>query len=191
MDALICKGLCKSFGEKQVLNDFSYTFAPGKVTAVTGPSGCGKTTLANIILGVVKPDSGAVENVPERVSAVFQEDRLIENHSIRANIRFACGNVPGERMEQTLAALGLEEGPEADVSRLSGGMRRRVAIARALILPFDLLVLDEPFKGLDGALKARVMAYTAKCAAGKTVILITHDLSERDAFENCETLEMK
>ena len=191
MDTLICKGLCKAFGEKQVLDDFSYSFAPGKVTAVAGPSGCGKTTLANIILGVVRPDSGSVENVPEHVSAVFQEDRLIENHSIRANIRFACGNVPKERMEQTLAALGLEESPGSDVSRLSGGMRRRVAIARALLAPFDLLVLDEPFKGLDGALKARVMAYVAKCAAGKTVILITHDLSERDAFENCETLEMK
>ncbi len=191
MNPVVCTDLYKKYGEKKVLRGFSHVFKAGSVTAVTGPSGCGKTTLVSIIAGLVKPDSGKVENVPERVSAVFQEDRLIEGHDVRSNIRFACGAVDREREMQILSALELENEYRTDVSSLSGGMRRRVAIARALLAPYDLLLLDEPFKGLDETLKAKVVSAVAACAKGKTVIMITHDISECGCFENCDILEME
>ncbi|MBO4861109.1 MAG: ABC transporter ATP-binding protein [Clostridia bacterium] len=187
---MVCKDIYKSYGEKEVLRGFSHAFEPGSVTAVTGPSGCGKTTLVSIVAGLVIPDSGSVENAPQNISAVFQEDRLIDGHDVRANIRFACGNIAPERVAETLDALGLEDEYRTDVSSLSGGMRRRVAIARALLAPYDLLILDEPFKGLDETLKAKVASYVACCAKGKTVIFITHDISELDFFENCRNLEL-
>ena len=190
MNAIVCKDIYKSYGEKEVLRGFSHAFEPGSVTAVTGPSGCGKTTLVSIVAGLVIPDSGSVENAPQNISAVFQEDRLIDGHDVRANIRFACGNIAPERVAETLDALGLEDEYRTDVSSLSGGMRRRVAIARALLAPYDLLILDEPFKGLDETLKAKVASYVAECAKGKTVIFITHDISELGFFENCRVLEL-
>lgn len=191
MNPIVCTDICKSYGEKTVLSGFSHTFAPGSVTAVLGPSGSGKTTLVSIIAGLVKPDSGFVENVPQDISFVFQEDRLIESYDVRSNIRFACGSVPKEEVEKTLDSLGLINEYRTDVSRLSGGMRRRVAIARALLAKYDLLLLDEPFKGLDGPLRARVASYVAERAKGKTVIFITHDVSECGFFENCEKTELE
>ena len=191
MKDIVCREIYKSYGEKEVLRGFSHTFAAGSVTAVVGPSGCGKTTLVSIIAGLVKPDSGAVENVPGSISAVFQEDRLIEGHDVRANIRYACGNIENERVMRALGALELEKEYRTDVSSLSGGMRRRVAIARALLAPYDLLILDEPFKGLDESLKAKTASYVAACSAGKTVIMITHDKSDCGFFKGCVTLELQ
>ena len=191
MKPILCVGIYKSFGEKEVLRGFSHAFAPGKVTVITGASGSGKTTLINIIAGLMTPDSGGVENVPQKIAAVFQEDRLIEGFDVRANIRFACGKLETDRVMRTLAALGLENEYRTDVSRLSGGMRRRVAIARALLSEYELLILDEPFKGLDGALKARVTEYVAQSSSGKTVIMITHDVSECEAFGDCEIIEIE
>jgi len=75
---IVIKSLTKSFGDKAVLSDFSAVIPGGKATCLMGPSGAGKTTLVNIILGLVKPDGGSISGVPEKISAVFQEDRLCE-----------------------------------------------------------------------------------------------------------------
>ena len=173
--------LSKSFGAKKVLDSFNAVIPEKKTTVFMGRSGGGKTTLMNIMLGLVKPDSGEIRNVPTKKAAVFQEDRLLEGFDVYANIRFVTG-VTEERAEECLEKLGIGSELKTKVSSLSGGMRRRAAIARALLSDYELLVLDEPFKGLDGETKERTMEFVKSSTVGKTMLLVTHDEDEAAFF---------
>lgn len=178
MEEILASGLCKRFEDKVVLRDFSARFPAGQTTCVMGRSGCGKTTLLNLLMGFLTPDSGQLEGVPSRLSAVFQEDRLLDGFSARANIVFVCPQRPVAEIDRHLAAVGLERDAGQPVRELSGGMRRRVAIVRAVLAEGDLLLLDEPFKGLDVATRAAVAGYLRTETAGRTVIMVTHDPDE-------------
>ncbi len=182
---IIAKDICKSFGEKQVLKGFTYTFKSGHTTAVMGPSGCGKSTLISILMGVLPFDSGELspKSGKFRRSAVFQENRLCENLTAAANIRLVTGKrLSNAEIARELAAVGLSGCENKPVRELSGGMKRRVALLRALLAEYDILFLDEPFKGLDSETKGMILDYTQKMTEGKTVILVTHDKSECDAL---------
>ncbi len=172
--------ICKKFGELTVLENFFHDFAEGKVTAVLGRSGCGKSTLLNILMGLMSPDSGEVIR-PEncRISAVFQENRLCENLTAGANIRLVTGKRLSPRdISEQFGAVGLDGCENKPARELSGGMKRRVALLRALLSEYDVLFLDEPFKGLDGDTKQTVMEFCKAGTAGKTVLLVTHDEQE-------------
>lgn len=172
--------LCKAFNGQQVLKDLSCLIKEGETTAVMGPSGCGKSTLANILLGLMTPDSGSIDGLNGRqLSAVFQEDRLCENLSALSNIRLVCPpNTPREIIEKALCEVDLGDALLKPAHDLSGGMRRRIAILRSLLAPADLLVMDEPFKGLDTATKETVLAWIKAHLDGRTLILITHEENE-------------
>ncbi len=175
--------LCKSYDEKQVLHNFNAILENGKTTALMGTSGSGKTTLANILLGFESADSGSVTGLPDRKSAVFQEDRLSENYSALTNVQAVCKNkADKEKAKNLLCRLGLEKDLKTQVRSLSGGMKRRVALARALCAEYDFLVLDEPFKGLDEQTKEATMQTVKEMTRGKTVLLITHDKDEAQFF---------
>ncbi len=187
---VIVSDLKKSYGNKVVLNGFSHKFPYGKVTAVTGQSGCGKSTLLSVIMGLLPPDSGTVQ-CPEPISAVFQEDRLCENLTASANIRLVTGKSYGLReIAEQLSRIGLDGCENKAVRELSGGMKRRVALLRALMADYEVLFLDEPFKGLDNETKKLVMEYSKEKIKGKTVIFVTHDAAERD-FLSHEVIEMR
>ena len=173
--------LCKRYGEKAVLKNFSAHFDRGEISALMGPSGCGKTTLFRILLGIEEKDAGEVRGGGKTV-AVFQEDRLSEPLSAIKNVCLGRRDATPDEAKALLSALGLAEDAEKPVKELSGGMRRRVAIARALIADADTVLLDEPFSALDETTKASVMEFTRKALAGKTVLLITHDSEEARAF---------
>ena len=173
--------LCKSYGEKAVLNNFSAHFNAGEISALMGPSGCGKTTLFRILLGIEKADAGEVRGLGRAV-AVFQEDRLSEPLSAIKNVCLGRRGATPDEAKALLSALGLAEDAEKPVKELSGGMRRRVSIARALIADADTVLLDEPFSALDEETKASVMRFTQEALEGKTVVLITHDIDEARAF---------
>ncbi|NLN55489.1 MAG: ATP-binding cassette domain-containing protein [Clostridiales bacterium] len=183
MKDIVINSVYKSFGGRTVLSGFSAVIKAGRFNTLMGKSGCGKTTLANIIMGLIPPDTGEVSNVPERISAVFQENRLSENFNAVSNIFLVTGRkFPKETIIRCLNNLGLEENLDKPVRDLSGGMRRRVAIARALLAEYELLILDEPFKELDANTKDKVMEYVKNSAAGKTVLLITHSREEAEFF---------
>ena len=168
----------KAFGETQVLRGLSERFAQGEAVCVMGRSGLGKTTLARIVMGLEKPDAGAVRGAKgKRFAAAFQEDRLVERLSAQGNLRFACGAALDEpRMAEAFAAVGLTpQDVEKPVGELSGGQRRRVALLRALLAPADVVVLDEPFKGLDEAARQAAAAYVRRMQAGRTLLCITHE----------------
>ncbi|MBP1756077.1 MAG: hypothetical protein H6Q59_2475 [Firmicutes bacterium] len=174
----------KYYGESAVFEDLNLTLLEGQFHGLMGASGSGKTTLANLLMGLVKPDHGEIKGIEgKRIAAVFQEDRLIEHWDAVKNIKLVCNKaVTVQMIEQELRQIGLEEYSGKPVREYSGGMRRRVAIVRALMAENDLLILDEPFKGLDEALKLQVMDYVKQKSIEKTVLLITHDLEEVNYF---------
>ena len=178
MEDIIVQGLCKSFDGAAALRNFSARFPAGRITCVMGRSGCGKTTLLNILMGFLSADAGTVAGVPARLAAVFQEDRLLEPFSAAYNLAFVRPKASPALIGEHLAAVGLAQAASQPVRELSGGMRRRVAIARAVLAGGELLILDEPFKGLDEATRRAVASYLRRYTARATVILVTHDEDE-------------
>ncbi len=177
---IVLKNLCKSYGGHTVLNHFSATIPCGKVTAIMAPSGRGKTTLLRILMGLEETDSGSVFGLSgKKISAVFQEDRLCKNLSPVSNIRLVAPSLKKSEIIASMEQVGLTGCSSQPVRELSGGMKRRVAILRALLADYDVLFLDEPFKGLDMETRQMVITYTRQKSTGKTVILITHE--EEDA----------
>ena len=178
------ENLCKSYGGSPVLKNVSFTAGPG-VTCIMAPSGSGKTTLLRILLGLERPDSGTV-GLPEkcRWSAVFQEDRLLEGLDAMGNLRFVLGSALDEAAALALLAeLGLEDAVGKPAREFSGGMKRRLALARALLAPFDVLALDEPFTGLDQDNRERAWQCVREHAAGKPVLLVSHELPPEGAYD--------
>jgi len=172
--------LTKRFGDKTVLDNVNISFAEGRISCLMGPSGRGKTTVANLLMGLIKPDSGTIEGCRGKtIAAVFQEDRLIEHWDAEKNIRLVCDkSVDSEQIREELQKVGINDYKSKAVVSFSGGMRRRVALVRALMARGDIIILDEPFKGLDDAVKMQVIEYLKTKTRGKTVIVITHDRTD-------------
>lgn len=177
---IVLRQVMKSYETQVVLDHISCEIEEGCVTALMGKSGRGKTTLLRLLLGLEQPDSGQMEGLAgKRFSAVFQEDRLLLGFIVRENLRcVCCTREQCDRIPYLLRRLGLEAWAGETVEALSGGMQRRVAIARALLAEFDILVLDEPFRGLDEATKQEVIALVLEEAAGRTILVATHDIKE-------------
>ena len=183
------ENLSKSFGEKKILTGFNAIFKEGETTAIMGKSGCGKTTLLRIIAGLESPDGGAVIKTGERVSVLFQEDRLCESLSAFDNLRLVS-NAQSEQIESILSEVGLGADIHTKVADFSGGMKRRVAIASALLFEAPLVLLDEPFRGLDELTKEKVASVMRARLAGKTVIVVTHDSEDADLLNAVEVIKM-
>ena len=191
MQNIVIRGLSKAFDGKQVLRDFSAVLPAGQVSGLMAPSGAGKTTLLRILMGLETPDRGTITGLQGlRLSAVFQEDRLCENLNPVSNLRLVTLTLSRAAAEEALTAVGLTDCLHQPVRELSGGMRRRVAILRALLAEYDLLFLDEPFKGLDRETKDVVMADTRRRCDGRTVLFVTHDPTELEAMGAVQRLEL-
>ena len=179
MQDIVVKCLCKTYGSQTVLKDMSLRFPYGKVTCIMAPSGYGKTTLLRILMGLETANSGTIAGLEGlTIGPVFQENRLCENLSAIANIMLVSPKLDKSSARSVLARVGLDRHAEQLVKTLSGGMRRRVALVRALASQRDVLLMDEPFKGLDLQTKQQVMAVALACCRGKTTIMSTHDLAE-------------
>lgn len=169
--------LSKCFGDLVVLDHVSMKLEGEQIYCLMAPSGKGKTTLFRILMGLETADSGRIVTIPEqiRIGAVFQEDRLCEEFSAVENVLMtASSSMTRESAEEELRKLLPEETLNRPVSTLSGGQKRRVAICRALCAPSELLILDEPFTGLDAGTKTDVIRYLKKKSTGKLTLLSTH-----------------
>ncbi len=179
MENICVEKVSKSFGGKKVFENLSLTISGGEMNCIMAPSGAGKTTLLRILMGLEEADSGEITGLEgKQFSAVFQEERLCEYMTAVDNIRLVTPGLDAGIVMQEMDRLGLGDCCAQPVSQLSGGMRRRVSILRALLAKYDILCLDEPFKGLDDARKEQVLAYVKQKAAGKTVLFVTHDEQE-------------
>lgn len=173
------KNICKSYGDNCILNNANFIFKENIGTCILGPSGIGKTTILRIIMNLEKIDSGEVLGVNNKIiSVVFQEDRLCENLSVLANLKLVNDNISNFEINQALEKVGLNNCINKKVSELSGGMKRRISIVRALIYKFDILLLDEPFKGLDEENKIKTINYINEKTKDKTVIMVSHNIDE-------------
>ena len=181
--------LCFSYGQTPVLRHVSFRIGRGERAVLLGRSGLGKTTLLHLLCGLLQPGQGAI-HVPARLGVVFQEDRLCENLNPVSNLRLVTPALSRTAAAEALAAVGLTDCQRQPARELSGGMRRRVAILRALLAEYDLLFLDEPFKGLDQETKEIVMADTRRRCAGRTVLFVTHDPAELEALGAVQRLEL-
>jgi ABC-type Fe3+/spermidine/putrescine transport system ATPase subunit len=190
----------KSYGGPPVLEGLSLGIAPDSLTAILGPSGCGKTTLLRIIAGLEDPDEGEVllgdhpvanpgPVVPpeERgVALVFQDLALWPHMTVRENIAFPLeARVPdaakrAKRVEEAAALVSIGHRLDARPGTLSGGERQRTALARALAGEPRLLLLDEPFGGLDATLRLQMIEAVAEARARLKIaaVLVTHDQAE-------------
>ncbi len=167
--------ISKAYGAKSVLRDLTLSFPRGSRCAVMGPSGRGKTTLLRILLSLEKPDGGTVSGVPRSTAAVFQEDRLCRNLTVRGNLRTVLGGRYREdEAASLLGRLGLENCLDLPAGQLSGGMARRAALARALLTKPELLILDEPFTGLDETARLRCAEAIRDLPENTTILLVTH-----------------
>ena len=177
--------LTLSYGRQQVLKDCSLQVEAGSRVALMGPSGCGKTSLINVIAGLLTPDSGKV-SVNGKVSYVFQEPALFPWLTAVDNINVVLSDGPETlpRAEQLLDAVGLSDCRDKYPHQLSGGQKQRIAICRALAYGGDILLLDEPLKGLDADTRDQVSALLLQEWTGKTLLLVTHDPSEAESLCN-------
>lgn len=191
-------GVTRRYGATTAVTDASLALFEGRIACLLGPSGCGKSTLLRMIAGLEPVDAGEIRIAGQMVSStgrvvapehrgvglVFQDNALFPHLDVRGNIGFGLSHLPsGQRMAQVDALL--EQFHIAHLARafphmLSGGEQQRVAIARALARKPALLLLDEPFSGLDGMLRESVRGALLDDlrAAGATVLIVTHDPDE-------------
>lgn len=187
---LMIKEITKSYGKHKVLENISFNINESERICIYGKSGIGKTTLLRIIAGLEKADSGKITFVG-KVSMVFQEDRLLENTDVYTNLYCVLGSrFDKAEVDMHLKEVGLEGAGNKIVSELSGGMKRRVAIVRCMMKSSEIILLDEPFKGLDTILKDNIIRYVVKYLNGRAVIMVTHDISEAEKIQ-AEIIEIK
>ena len=189
------------FGDRQVLDRASFSVPAGRVVGLLGPNGAGKTTLMRVMFGVVEPDSGSVrladreatDDDRSRWGYMPQERGLYLKMRVRDHLVYlgrlrGLGRAEaGRRVDELLERVGLAARAGDKVEQLSGGMQQRVQLAAAMVHRPDVLVLDEPFAGLDPvAVEQLSGAIDDQARAGRTVLFSSHQL---DLVEDlCETI---
>ena len=178
------RGVSLAYGGAPVLEDVTLSVPEGTGAALMGPSGCGKCTLLNLAAGLLVPTGGAVTVTAERIAYVFQEPRLLPSRTALENVNAVLGDKKATlpRAMEWLERVGLQEAADKYPAELSGGMAQRVNIARALAYGGDLLLLDEPFKGIDEERKEDLTHLLRKVGPEKTLLLATHDRAEAEAL---------
>lgn len=198
-ETLHIKNLTFSYGDKPIIVQLSMDLPLNGLTALSGPSGCGKTTLLRLLAGLEKSKEGSIRMGPsddafesadygrsesralnqKQVSILFQEDRLLPWRTVREHILDVCPCSSGQA-DEWLSFAELEEVKDAYPDELSGGQARRLALARCCALGGELLLLDEPFAGVDTARRLRILERLKKM--GTPMLLATH---EPDVVAEC------
>ncbi|MEY3342182.1 MAG: hypothetical protein RLZZ269_2093 [Actinomycetota bacterium] len=198
--SLTVRSLVVTLEGRRILDDVSLHVDTGRTLAVCGPSGSGKTTLLRAIAGLVPVESGSVEvdgidvtNTPTHrrsIGFVFQDNQLFPHMNVARNVAYGL-RVLGwdaprvrERVDELLERVQLGDRRDQDVATLSGGEAKRVALARALAPSPRVLLLDEPFTGLDRTLHEHLAATVDRVLreSGTTAILVSHDPADVEAI---------
>ena len=190
------KHLCKSYQEKMIYKDLNLSFEEKSITSLMAPSGYGKTTLLRILVGLEPYEKGTITGIQnQKIAYVFQEDRLLPWLSVRENIEYVLLSSmtkanDSKKVDDLLELLKLNKEQHQKVTTLSGGMRRRVALGRALAYEGDILVMDEPFRGIDKSLKEQIINGILHLHKQNpfTIICVTHDLEEAKALGRVKDL---
>lgn len=187
------KNICKSFGEHKIFENYSLTVDNGDFLIITGNSGCGKTTLMNIMSSLEPVDSGEIivdgiditkrknqlKFLRDYVGFLFQNYGLIDNKTVAENLKIIGPHSRSDiSMEDALKAVGLADKAKQYIYTLSGGEQQRVALARLMYKKCNIIFADEPTGSLDKGNAVQVMEILKSLNnKGKTVIMVTHDIS--------------
>ena len=192
------RNVSKSFGEdwerEIVVEKLNFDVKNNKLTAIVGPSGCGKSTVVNLLAGFEIPDTGQVLSAGEPVTGpskdrlvVFQENALMPWLTTYENVVFGPklrGDMPDDELqnaaEKIIETVGLKEFKEKFPLQLSGGMQRRAELARALINQPLVMIMDEPFRGLDAMTRQLMQEFYLRLCeeGGNTNVFVTSELEE-------------
>jgi ABC-type Mn2+/Zn2+ transport system ATPase subunit len=188
-------GLAAAYGPAPVLTGVSFTLRAGERMGVLGPNGGGKTTLFAVLLGELRPRAGGVDG-PARYGVVAQTERsrldfpvsALDVALMGAIARLQWWRRPGRAERRAaraaLDAVGLADAADATFGDLSGGQRQRVLVARALVQDAPVILLDEPFTGLDSASAERLEALIAQLASeGRGLMIATHDVEQARGWD--------
>ncbi len=175
---VLVKNLYKSYEGKNILHGTTKELEAGNIYCLMAPSGEGKTTLLKVLAGLESEDNKEAKNTFENCSFSFQEDRLLEEETPLRNLEVVCGSVNREALRQQLLCLLPKECLMQPCAELSGGMKRRVSIVRAMVANSSIVLLDEPFNGLDKENKEQAMRYLMKEQRGRLLVLATHEESD-------------
>jgi ABC-type Mn2+/Zn2+ transport system ATPase subunit len=189
-------GLAAAYGARTVLEGVTFSVRAGERVGVLGPNGGGKTTLFQVLIGELEPRAGTVRR-PARCGVVPQTERSRLDFPVSALDVAAMGAIsrlpwwrrPGRRERRraraALGAVGLADRADATFGDLSGGQRQRVLVARALVQDADVLLLDEPFTGLDTASAAQLEALMRNLAdEGRALLIATHDVEQAEGWDS-------
>ncbi|MCL1890433.1 MAG: ATP-binding cassette domain-containing protein [Coriobacteriia bacterium] len=186
---LLAHGVSKSFESKTVVDNFYFDFKPSSRTMIKSASGGGKTTLLLMLAKLLAPSSGQIENAG-KTTMVFQEARLFEQRSAVENVQLVAGLERSNKEIRTLLARLLPEASlDLPASQLSGGMRRRLELCRALAVSSDVVLLDEPFAGLDAKSCQQAYDFINQELGGRILIMASHDENDARAL-NTEIIKL-
>lgn len=190
MVQLTLEGISKSYGKKQALKDFSYTFTPG-ITALLSANGAGKSTLINIITTLIPASEGKVryngtdigelrERYLEKISPLFQSQPMIKGYTAEEYLSF-CGTLKGLSKERTekqgkelMEQFGILESRKKKIASFSGGMRQRLALCGTFLGDPEILLLDEPSVGLDIYEREELKNYLCALKKERMILISTH-----------------
>lgn len=175
------ENICKSVAGQKVLENVNWEIGSDDCFLLTGPEGSGKTMLLRLILGLEKPDSGSVNLLGDykyssvNAGVVFQEDRLCEQFSAIENVAMVNARLSERVAEEELVKFLPQERLTIPVCELDPVERRLVVMIRACIIPSDLLLLDEPLRGMNEQLRSRAIAYIREKAGHKGIVFAQRD----------------
>ncbi len=202
--AISVRGLTVSYGERPVLRSVSFDVSAGQLVGVVGPNGAGKSTLLRAILGLIRCDAGSIavhglpfEQCRNRVAYVPQTeavdwdfpvtvlDVVLMGRTGRLGWFGRPGRADRAAAREGLGLVDMTDYADRHIRQLSGGQQQRVFLARALCQNADILLLDEPFSGVDAATEQAIFELITELAAqGKTLVVVNHDLSILDRFDS-------
>ena len=180
------KEVSKAYGENKVLDNFSLNIEDEHSYVITGKEGCGKTTLMRLILKLETPDTGKVGLLGDykypfiNAGVVFQDDRLVESLNAITNVTMVSKKIFRETVAEELLKFLPEEALTVPVKKLSESQRRIVQIIRACAIPSDVLIMDEPFLGIDRETKLKLIPYIRKAQGKGSLTIFTGDTTDLD-----------
>lgn len=199
MNKLELENVSKNFGGIHAIKDISMTVQPRELVSIIGPSGCGKSTLLNMISGLFEPDDGLIylngkveKKRKGHVSYMIQKDlllpwlKIIDNVILSQKIKGESATFAKEKARPLFKVFGLEGFEDKYPTQLSGGMRQRAALMRTYLDGKEILLLDEPFSGLDALTKMKMQDWllNIKKTLDLTIVFVTHDIDEAIYLSN-------